>query len=128
MKEDDLLRQAQKRVKARKKFNTHLITYISVMSFLFLINYLTSPNFWWFLFPLGGWGLGLVMHYVTLFGFFGINSQDWEKRALEQEMDRLAREKEGADYLDEELRLPDDELELKENVKLPRDWDEQDLV
>lgn len=128
MQDNDLLEKAKKRVKHRKEFNIHLITYICIMPFLFLINYLTSPDFWWFFFPLGGWGLALVMHYVAMFGIFGINSKDWEKKALEQEMDRLAQEEDDPDYLDDTLPLPADQLELKEKIKLPKDWDEQDLV
>ena len=127
MTDKDLLKKAKKRVKARKEFNIHLITFICTMPFLFLINWLTSPNFWWAFFPLGGWGLGLIMHYVTQFGFFGLNSPDWEKRALEKEMDRLIKE-EDPDFLENSLPLPEDRLELKEKLKLDKDWDEKDLV
>ena len=122
MEDKDLLEKAKKRVKDKKDFNVHLITFLCTMPLLFLINWLTSPGYWWFLFPLGGWGFALAMHYFTLFGFFGLNSEDWEKKTLEKELERLKKEE------DPSLSLPEDQLELKEDIKLRRDWDEQDLV
>lgn len=127
MNDNELMKKAKKRVKAKKEFNIHLIVFLCIMPFIFMINWLTTPGFWWAFFSLGGWGFALIMHYVTQFGFFGLNSPDWEKKALEKEMDRLIRE-EDPSYLEDTLSLPDDQLELKENVKLRNDWDEQDLV
>lgn len=40
----------------------HLMSYLGVNGFLFVLNYLTGPSYWWFLWPLGGWGIGLVSH------------------------------------------------------------------
>jgi len=59
MTDEDLRRIAKKRV----EFRDHLIVYIIVNAFLFTINMLTVPQFWWFLFPLIFWGIGVAFHW-----------------------------------------------------------------
>ena len=48
-------------------FKTHLYAYIGVNTFLFLINLITGRDYWWFVFPLLGWGLGLFFHAVKVY-------------------------------------------------------------
>ena len=127
MEENEILRKAKKRVRAKKGFYIHLTTYVIVMSFLFFINLMTSPNFWWFLFPLAGWAMGIAGHYFTVFGLLGVGNRDWERKEVAKELERLQQE-EDPSLISEGLALPDDHLELKEKIKLPKDWDEQDFV
>ena len=68
------LQTAQRRVKELRDFYVHLTVYILVIALLIIINLVTSPNFYWFLFPLGGWGIAVVLHALRTFGgrrFFG---------------------------------------------------------
>lgn len=51
----------------RGAFKTHLYSYIGVNSFLFLINFITGHEYWWFVYPLLGWGLGLFFHAVKVY-------------------------------------------------------------
>jgi 2TM domain len=54
---------------ARLGFNIHLGVYVAVNLFLAMVWALTSDGFEtmpWFLFPLGGWGIGLVAHYIAI--------------------------------------------------------------
>lgn len=46
----------------RQAFKAHLISYAAVNVFLIAINLLTSPSYFWAIFPLLGWGLGLFFH------------------------------------------------------------------
>jgi hypothetical protein len=46
----------------RRRFRSHLVPFITINLFLFVVNWLTSPGAWWFLFPLVAWGLGLFFH------------------------------------------------------------------
>lgn len=46
----------------RRKFKAHLIPYIAVNTFLILLNLVTSPKYFWAVYPLLGWGLGLGLH------------------------------------------------------------------
>jgi hypothetical protein len=47
---------------------------------LFLINITTSPDVLWFYWPLLGWGIGIVMHAVYVFGFEHWFGPDWEEK------------------------------------------------
>jgi hypothetical protein len=47
---------------------------------LFLINITTSPDILWFYWPLLGWGIGIVMHAVYVFGFGHWFGPDWEEK------------------------------------------------
>ncbi len=49
---------------ARKYFLIHLIVYIVVNAMLFVINMVVTPQFPWFVFPLAGWGIGIICHYL----------------------------------------------------------------
>ena len=50
-------------------FKSRVITYAGVNTFLFLLNLFSSGlSFPWFIFPAGGWGIGLVSDYVALRG------------------------------------------------------------
>lgn len=44
----------------------HLSSFIGVNGFLLLIWAITGAGFPWFLFPLAGWGIGLISHFDTL--------------------------------------------------------------
>lgn len=83
---------AQKRVKKKKEFFQHFTSYIAVGTFLFALNVATSFGDWWFYFPMMGWGIGLTIHYFTVFGIPGVAKYDeaWEEEAIQQEMQRKA--------------------------------------
>src|SRR6056297_1198743 len=55
--------------RTRRTFKGHLTTYVAVNGFLFFLILFTSGlSFPWFIFPAGGWGIGLVAEYVALRG------------------------------------------------------------
>ena len=120
--EDEYLK-AKKRVKAKKGFYWHLATFVIVNGFLFLINLLTSPGDWWYLFPLISWGVSLVFHFIAVFGIPGLNfnNKEWEEKEIDKELRKRAPE---APLPTE----PDEELELKEFRKLRNDWKDSDFV
>ena len=126
--EERVLRKAEKRVKAKKGFFAHFVTYLSVIGFIFMINMLTSPEFFWWLFPAGGWGIGLLIHYFSVFGILGLGSPKWEERQLAREIDRIEEEEGGLLYQYEDEGLSDDSLELKNPEKMKKTLDDRDLV
>ncbi len=124
-----IVQRARKRVKEKKEFYGHLVSFATTMPFLIFINLWTSPNFLWFFFPLFGWGIGLVSHYYKVFGFFGRSGNEWEEKAIEKEIKRLKSQSEGDKYQEETLELDDDYLDLNEKLKKPnKKWREDDLV
>jgi hypothetical protein len=45
----------------------HLFVYVAVNALLIVVNLLTTPGYYWFLFPLIGWGLLLAAHGYAAF-------------------------------------------------------------
>lgn len=61
--EDAAIRaHALKRLKKRRDFAAHVIVYLLVNAFLVAIWAVTSGGFFWPLFPIIGWGIGVVMN------------------------------------------------------------------
>ncbi len=54
-------------IKTNQELRTHLVTYIAVNVGLFLLNMMTSSGFPWFLFVVGGWGIGMASHWGERF-------------------------------------------------------------
>jgi hypothetical protein len=45
----------------RSGFKSHVAQFLLVNAFLFLINFFATPDYFWFVYPLLGWGLGLAI-------------------------------------------------------------------
>nr|WP_314896028.1 histidine kinase [uncultured Flavobacterium sp.] len=71
---------AKKRVEELKGFYGNLISYCCVIPLLIFINLTYSPEFQWFWFSAGGWGFGLIMHALKVFGY----SSNWEERKIQE--------------------------------------------
>ena len=90
--EEELRRKARVRAEAKLGFYIHLAVYLAVNAMLILIWYFTTYLrgfvFPWFLFPLVFWGIGLVAHYLTVFGHTGyldkMTEQEYRKLKEEQ--------------------------------------------
>lgn len=76
----DRYKAASLRVKEIKGFYLHLSTYCTIIPFLILINYITNWEFRWFWLPMAGWGIGLVSHWIVIFGF----GKNWEQRKIKE--------------------------------------------
>ena len=89
MSEEELYKEARKRVEEKKGFFVHLSIYIIVNIMLVIIwVFPAGGGYPWFLFPLG-WGIGLLFHFLGVFVF---NRQTgWERRAIEREKENLKR-------------------------------------
>lgn len=80
--EEEKYTKAMLKVKELKGFYSHLAAYCIVMPFLGYSNYMNSPNFYWFWFPLLGWGFALFMHGFRIFG----KTLQWEERKIQEFM------------------------------------------
>ena len=87
MSEKELYEQARKRVEEKKGFYIHFAVYILVNIMLMIIWAVTGAGFPWFVFPLGGWGIGVLFHFLGVFVFS--RQSAWEKREIEKEVERL---------------------------------------
>jgi len=59
--------KARERAKAKYRFFVHAAVYAAVMILLVFVNLVTSPRAIWFVWPLVGWGLAVVLHGVRVF-------------------------------------------------------------
>ena len=90
--DDELYRKARKRVKEIKEFYSHAITFACIFPVLVFINLYYSPEYWWFLWVLLGWGFfGLGSHAMSVFGKNAIFGKDWEERKIKEEMEKMKR-------------------------------------
>jgi len=88
MSEEELYRLAKKRVEEKKGFYTHLAVYIGVNILLVIIwAFPGGGGYPWFLWPLGGWGIGLLFDFLRVFVFS--RPSDWERKQIEKEVERL---------------------------------------
>jgi len=54
---------------AKRSFFTHLTVYIAVMTMLVVLNLTQSPENFWVIWPMMGWGLGVLLHGFNVFAF-----------------------------------------------------------
>lgn len=50
-----------------QKIKPHLISYLVVNLFLIVLNLIVSPGYFWAIYPLLGWGLGLGLHAASVY-------------------------------------------------------------
>ncbi|MBN1375363.1 MAG: 2TM domain-containing protein [Dehalococcoidia bacterium] len=88
MSEEQIRSLAESRVEKKKGFFIHLFIYLAINVMLVIIWAVTGSPFPWFVFPLAGWGIGLLFHCLSVFAFPQAGS-DWERKEIQKEMDRL---------------------------------------
>jgi hypothetical protein len=87
MDQDQKRIQVQQTVAKLKGFYGHVSVYLVVMTLLFIINYITA-GVWWFYWPLLGWGIGVALHALGVFGLDRVWGAEWEQRKIEELMKR----------------------------------------
>jgi 2TM domain len=60
--ETDARGKALTRLKKKSEFKAHLIVYVLVNALLITVWAMTGAHFFWPVFPLAGWGIGVVMN------------------------------------------------------------------
>jgi len=87
---DSLRSRAEERVDKKIKFYRNLQAYIIVNALLAIINVLFSPEFWWVMFPVFFWGIGVLVDFLKAFVFIdNFDSDDYRERKIQEEMDKL---------------------------------------
>jgi hypothetical protein len=128
---EDIYRQARKQVKKKKGVYIHLAVYLSVGLFFLLLNLATFEGEWWFFFPLLPWGVGLSIHYLSVFGIPGtdILTKEWEKREMEQELRKRGYSQSDRPALPPESQAGEKDLDLNAPEKMKeKRWEEDDIV
>ncbi|WP_200949245.1 2TM domain-containing protein [Phycicoccus sp. Soil748] len=81
----ELREQALKRLKDKRGLMAHVLSYVMVNLLLVAVWYATGHHFFWPLFPLFGWGIGLVFHA------WDVLRPEPRPDQVEAEMERLRR-------------------------------------
>lgn len=82
--QDKAYDRAKKRVKEIKGFYGNLISYCTVIPFLIFVNLYTQNNYYWFWWPLLGWGVGVASHAFQVFGI----GTSWQEKKIQEIMDK----------------------------------------
>jgi hypothetical protein len=83
----ELRERAVRHLKKRRDFRGHLLIYVLVNTFLVVIWAVTTPGgFFWPIFPLVGWGIGVAANAWDVFV-----SEDITEDAIRREMEHLER-------------------------------------
>ena len=91
MEDRDIYKKAAERAEAKIGFYTHLAVYVVVNLLLVVVNLWTSPDHYWFQWPLLGWGIGVFFHGLDVFILSG--ETGIKERMIEKEMEKLERRK-----------------------------------
>jgi hypothetical protein len=52
----------------RQGFMVHAYVFVPAIIAMFIINYFTGTHYWWALWVLLGWGIGLFAHWFFVLG------------------------------------------------------------
>ena len=81
----ELRRLATRRADMKLAFRSHLIAYVIVNAGLVAINLITSSGYFWAIWPIIGWGIGLAAHAVTVY----MDGEGTRDRLIQQELEKL---------------------------------------
>jgi hypothetical protein len=87
MTREEIYQIAKKRVEEKKSLLIHALVYLVVNALLVTIWAVSGSGYLWFLWPLGGWGVGLIFHFLGVFVFD--REMGWEKKAIEKEAEKI---------------------------------------
>jgi hypothetical protein len=80
---------AAEKVDKKIRFYRNFMAYVIVNAFLALINFLFTPFYWWVMFPMFFWGIGVVVDFFRAFVFSDAFSGDYRERKIVEEMEKM---------------------------------------
>jgi hypothetical protein len=81
--ETDVRERALARLKKKSEFKAHVFVYVLVNALLVTIWAMTGTHFFWPVFPIVGWGIGVVMNAWDVY------RKPPSEEAIRREMQRL---------------------------------------
>ena len=81
--ESELRARAITRIEAKRGLVANVLAYVLVNAMLVVIWYVTGAGFFWPIFPILGWGIGVVFHV------WDVMTPGVDERQNQAEMDRL---------------------------------------
>ena len=81
--------RAAEKIDRKIRFYRNLMSYIIVNAFLLLINAIFTQEFWWVMFPIFFWGIGVVVDFLKAFVFVNICAEDYRERKIAEELEKM---------------------------------------
>jgi hypothetical protein len=81
---EDLRSRAIRQLKKKRDLQAHLLVYTLVNTFLMVIWAVTGAHFFWPIFPIVGWGIGVVMNAWDVY-----RSEEPDEEQIRGEIERL---------------------------------------
>lgn len=75
--------QAKEKVGEIKGFYNHFIIYLIFVGVFVFINY-KSGGYFWAIFPIAGWGLGVLGHAAGTFEWSPFFGKQWEENKIKE--------------------------------------------
>jgi hypothetical protein len=91
--DEALFQKAQKKVDDIKGFYANLMAFIVIMTALVVVNLVTTPGYLWFIFPMIGWGIGVLVHGLSVFNYMPFMGEEWEERKIREIMEKTKSDK-----------------------------------
>ncbi|TDT38726.1 2TM domain-containing protein [Maribacter spongiicola] len=109
LEQHELLENAQKRIKQKKRLYTHFVVFLVGSVFLVLINKILKygQEYNWFVWAITFWGFLFVLHIFNVFVTNKFMGNDWERSQREK---LVAKQKK---------RIAEMEKEIEQEIKLP---------
>ena len=79
---------AFRQVRKLRGLYSHFISYVVVMSGVAAINLILMPRVIWFIYPLLGWGVGIISHAASVLNVLPWFGPEWERRQDEKRLGR----------------------------------------
>lgn len=73
---NDQRQAAIQRLGAKREFRGHLLTYVLVNTMLVIIWAATGAGYFWPIWPMGGWAIGLAAHAFAVYGRRPVTEDD----------------------------------------------------
>jgi hypothetical protein len=109
LEQHELLENAHKRIKQKKRLYTHFVVFLVGSVFLVLINKILKygQEYNWFVWAITFWGFLFVLHIFNVFITNKFMGNDWERSQREK---LVAKQKK---------RIAEMEKEIEQEIKLP---------
>ena len=113
LEQHELLENAQKRVRQKKRLYTHFVVFLIGSVFLVLINKILKygQEYNWFVWAITFWGFLFVLHIFNVFITNKFMGQDWERAQRER---LVAKQKK---------RIAEIEKEIEQDLKFPTSFE-----
>jgi hypothetical protein len=76
--------RAVERLRKKSEFRAHALSYVLVNGFLVIIWAVTGASFFWPVFLIAGWGIGLAFHAWDVY-----RRQEYSEEQIQREIHRL---------------------------------------